>query len=78
MITGKVGSKGELFPPKSIREQMGLKKGQKVVYRVLNGRMIVEKYLELDEILAKSPKIEISFDEIKKDRKELSEEITNR
>ncbi len=78
MITGIVGSKGELFPPKSIREQLGLKKGQKIIYRVLNGRLIVEKYIELEEILSKSSKIEISFDEIKKDRKKLSEEISNR
>ncbi|MHA1111512.1 MAG: AbrB/MazE/SpoVT family DNA-binding domain-containing protein [Promethearchaeota archaeon] len=78
MIVGKVGSKGELFPPKSIREQLGLKTGQKVVYRVLNGRMIVEKYIELDEILSKSSKIKISFDEIKKDRKAKSEELAKR
>ncbi|TFG17457.1 MAG: hypothetical protein EU530_10565 [Promethearchaeota archaeon] len=78
MITGIVGSKGELFPPKSIREKMGLKKGQKIVYRVLNGRLIVEKYIELEEILSKSAKMEISFDELKKDREELSEEISNR
>ena len=78
MITGIVGSKGELFPPKSIREQLGLKKGQKIIYRVLNGRLIIEKYVELEEILSKSAKIEISFDEMKKDREELSEEISNR
>jgi len=78
MITGKVGSKGELFPPKSIREQMGLIKGQKIVYHVFNGRLIIEKYIELEEILAKSSKIEISFDEVKKDRKAMSEEISNR
>ena len=78
MITGIVGSKGELFPPKSIREKMGLKKGQKVVYRVLNGRLIVEKYVELEEILSKTAKIEISFDDVKKDRDKLSEEISNR
>jgi hypothetical protein len=57
---------------------MGLKKGQKIIYRVLNDRLIVEKYIELEEILSKSPKIEISFDDIKKDRKALSEEISNR
>ena len=78
MITGIVGSKGELFPPKSIREKLGLKKGQKIIYRVLNGRLIIEKYIELEEILSKSAKVEISFNETKKDREELSEEISSR
>ena len=78
MIIGKVGSKGELFPPKSIREQLGLQSGQKIVYRILNGRLVVEKYIELDEILSKTSKTEISFDEIKKDRDTLSEELANR
>ena len=46
MITGRVGSQGEFFPPKSIMEQMGLKKGQEIIYRVLNERLIIEKFKE--------------------------------
>lgn len=73
---GKVGSKGELFPPKEIREQVGLKPGHSVVYRVVNGRLIVEKILTPEEILAKPSKVVVSLEELKRDRLELSEEAS--
>ena len=37
IIEGRVGSKGELFPPKEIRERLGLKPHTKVIYRVEEG-----------------------------------------
>jgi bifunctional DNA-binding transcriptional regulator/antitoxin component of YhaV-PrlF toxin-antitoxin module len=76
MYKGKVGSKGELFPPKEIREQINLKAGQSVVYRILNGRLIVERIQTLDEILEQPSKVIISFDEIKKERLKLSEDVS--
>mgnify|MGYP003884868031 CR=1 FL=1 len=39
---GRVGSKGELFPPKEIREKLGLRPHTKVVYRVEGGKLVVE------------------------------------
>jgi len=74
MVIGKVGSKGELFPPKHIREQLGLKSGQKVVFRINNGVLIIEKVLSVDEILQKPKKAVISIEEIKQDRFKLSED----
>lgn len=76
MYKGKVGSKGELFPPKEIREQINLKAGQAIIYRILNGRLIVERILTPEEILEKPSKTIISLDEIKKDRGRLSEEAS--
>ncbi len=67
MITGKVGSKGELFPPKSIRGQIGLKKGDRVIYRVVQGRLIVEKVKTSREILSVKGKIMISIEELNED-----------
>ena len=76
MSIGKVGSKGELFPPKNLRVKIGLKEGQTVLYRDFNGRLIVEKLLTIDEILAKPTKVTISWEELKKDRVTLSEEAS--
>jgi AbrB family looped-hinge helix DNA binding protein len=38
---GIVGKKGELFPPKEIRNTLGLKSGGKVIYRVEDSKLIV-------------------------------------
>ena len=64
MSIGKVGSKGELFPPKSIRGQIGLKKGDRVMYRVVLGKLIVEKIKTSKEILNTKGKIELSIEEL--------------
>ena len=76
MSLGKVGSKGELFPPKKLRRKIGLVEGQSVLYRVVNNRLVVEKLLEIDEVLSKPSKITVSFTELKKDRLQLSEDAS--
>ena len=76
MSIGKVGSKGELFPPKDLRSKIGLIAGQNVIYRVVNGRLIVEKLLTVDEVLMKPLKVTVSFDDLKKDRLHLSEDAS--
>ena len=76
MSIGKVGSKGELFPPKDLRSKIGLTAGQNVIYRVVNGRLIVEKLLTVDEVLIKPSKVTVSFDDLKKDRLQLSEDAS--
>ncbi|MCK4848862.1 MAG: hypothetical protein KAT16_07565 [Candidatus Heimdallarchaeota archaeon] len=72
---GKVGSKGELFPPKRIREALGFKKNQKIKYSVVRDRLIVEKIADPLMLLLRSPKVKISLKEFKKDRKILSREL---
>ncbi len=76
MSVGKVGSKGELFPPKELRIQAGLIEGQKVTYRVVNGRLVVERLLSPEEIFNKPSKVVVSFDEIKRERLQLSEDAS--
>lgn len=70
---GRVGTKGELFPPKHLREQAGLKPSSRVSYRVENERLIVERVPSLDEVLNERPDVEISLAEFKRFRRELSE-----
>ncbi|MGB9959436.1 MAG: AbrB/MazE/SpoVT family DNA-binding domain-containing protein [Candidatus Bathyarchaeales archaeon] len=68
----RVGSKGELFPPKEIREKLGLKAHTKVIYKIEDGRLIVETIPNLEEILAEPPSIEITLEDFHKFRKQLS------
>ena len=72
---GKVGSKGELFPSKRIRIAMGLKKNQNIKYSVVHGRLIVEIIPDPITLLSQPPKVNISWDEYKKDRLTLAKEL---
>jgi AbrB family looped-hinge helix DNA binding protein len=72
MSESRVGSKGELFPPKDIREKLGLKPHTKIIYKVVDGRLIVEPVPSLEEVFQEEPVIEITLEEFYTDRKELS------
>ncbi len=72
---GKVGSKGELFPSKKIREAIGLKKNQKIKYSVIHGRLIIEIIPDPIMLLSQPPKVKLSWKEFKKDRLTFSKEL---
>jgi bifunctional DNA-binding transcriptional regulator/antitoxin component of YhaV-PrlF toxin-antitoxin module len=72
MQESQVGSKGELFPPKAMREKLGLKPCTKVVYTLEAGRLIVEPVPTVAELLKEKPSVLTSMDEFQKERKELS------
>ncbi len=72
MAESRVGSKGEIFPPKRIREKLGLHPQTKVIYKVEDGRLVVEPVPSLAELLKESPAVEISAAEFQKFRRELS------
>lgn len=57
----KIGSKGEIFPPKEVREQLGLNKNQSILMKVYSNRLIVQKVDSLEEILSKPTDIKISY-----------------
>jgi len=67
-----VGSKGELFPPKELREKLGLKACTKVIFTIESGRLIVEPVLTIEEAIELCPTVEITLEEFYKERKELS------
>lgn len=76
MLTeSRVGSKGELFPPKKIREKLGLKPHTKVIYRVEEGRLIVEPIPSIEDVLKESPSIEITLKDFHRFRRELSRKV---
>ncbi len=70
-----MGSKGELFPPKRMRERLGLEPRTRVIYREEEGRLIVEPILKLEDTLAGPPEIEITLEEFHASRRELSERM---
>jgi len=72
MQKSRVGSKGELFPPKEIREKLGLRAHVKVIYKMEAGRLVVEPVQSLEEVLKETPSIEITLKETHNLRKELS------
>lgn len=72
LTEGRVGSKGELFPPKRLREQANLDPMSRVSYTVEHGRLIVERVPSLEEVLEKKTTVEISLAEVKRFRRELS------
>jgi AbrB family looped-hinge helix DNA binding protein len=72
MEKNRVGSKGELFPPKRIRETLGLRPNTRVIYKIEEGRLVVEPVPRLEEVLRDAPSVEVTLEEFHKFRKELS------
>jgi len=65
---GKVGSKGELFPPKKLREILGLDSNMRVLYKIRHGKLVVEPIFGPEELLEKDPKLKISDEEFREFR----------
>jgi bifunctional DNA-binding transcriptional regulator/antitoxin component of YhaV-PrlF toxin-antitoxin module len=72
MQKSRVGSKGELFPPKEVREKLGLHAHARIIYKTEAGRLIVEPVPSLKEALEEAPSVEATLEEFHKHRKELS------
>ncbi|HDD68753.1 MAG TPA: AbrB/MazE/SpoVT family DNA-binding domain-containing protein [Candidatus Korarchaeota archaeon] len=75
MIKSRVGSKGELFPPKEIREKLGLHPHTKVLYSIENGRLIVEPVPSVEKMLEEPPLVEITLEEFHEFRRRLSKRV---
>jgi len=72
MQKNRVGSKGELFPPKEIREKLGLRAHTNVIYKIEDGRLVVEPVPNLEEVINETPSVEITLEEFHEHRKKLS------
>jgi len=70
----KIGSKGEIFPPKEIRERLGLKPNQPIIMSIHQDKLIIRKLYSLEEILKTPPKIKISYHAWKQFKEEFREE----
>jgi AbrB family looped-hinge helix DNA binding protein len=72
MQKSRVGSKGELFPPKEIREKLGLRAHARVIYKIEDGRLVVEPVPSLEQTMKEPSSVETTLEEFHKHRKELS------
>ncbi|MBD3353148.1 MAG: hypothetical protein GF364_16825 [Candidatus Lokiarchaeota archaeon] len=70
----KIGSKGEIFPPKELREKLGLHKDQPILLTLQGDKLIIRKVDSLEEILSNPSKVTISSHAWKQFRKTLSED----
>ena len=70
----KIGSKGEIFPPKDLREKLGFEPDQPIILYIHNDQLIIRKVHSLEELLKSPPKIKISYHAWKQFKDELSEE----
>ena len=73
MTKSRVGSKGELFPPKEIRERLGLRANVRVIYKVEEGRLVVEPAPNLEDVLKEPTSVEVTLEEFHGFRRELSQ-----
>ncbi len=62
----KIGSKGEIFPPKEVREYLGFTKDQPILMKVYPNRLIIQKIDALDKILSEPARAKISYHALKK------------
>ena len=60
-IVLKIGSKGEIFPPKEIRKRLGFEPNQPILLFIHQDQLIIRKIHSIEEILNTSPKIKISY-----------------
>jgi AbrB family looped-hinge helix DNA binding protein len=73
-IVLKIGSKGEIFPPKEIRERLGFTPNQPILLYVHQDQLIVRKVHSIEEILDTPPKTKISYHAWKHFKEELTED----
>lgn len=71
----KIGSKGEIFPPKEIRKKLGLKPDQQISMTIQDDKLIIKKIYSIEEILKTPPKTKISYHAWKQFKKDLSEDL---
>lgn len=71
----KVGSKGEIFPPKDVRDALGLNPNQPIIVYQYKNTLIIRKLTSLDEILEQKPKISISYHVWKQLDSEINEDL---
>ena len=74
----RVGSKGEIFAPKEIREKLGLRPGTEIDFKVEDEKLIVQPVPSINDLLKEPPQVEITLEEFHKFRRELGKKAESR
>ena len=61
-----------MFLPKEIREKLGLRAHVKIIYKIEDGRLVVEPVPSLEDVLKEPPSVEVTLEEFHGFRRELS------
>lgn len=72
---GKVGKKGELYPPRKVREVAGLTPGGKVLYIARKNRIEIIPIKSFKEVFKEKPIVKISMKEFEELTGELIESL---
>jgi bifunctional DNA-binding transcriptional regulator/antitoxin component of YhaV-PrlF toxin-antitoxin module len=77
-VVSHAGKKGELYPPKSLREAVGIHPGTTVVFRLVGEKLEVQAIPSLKDVLGMGPIAEVTLDELDKSRSELLGSLVKR
>jgi len=77
-IVGRAGKRGELYPPKKLREAVGIYPGSKILFRLAGEKLEIEAVPSLEEVLEMGPFSEITLEEFEKSRSELQRSLVRR
>ncbi len=77
-VVSRAGKRGELYPPKDMREAIGIRPGSRIIFRLAGTRLEVEAVPSLEELIKMKPIATITLDEFDRFRSELSKAMTRR
>ena len=71
MQKSKIGSKGEIFPPKEIRERLGLRPGTEIDLKVEDSKLVIRAIPNVNDLLKGPTYVEVTLQQFHKFRREL-------
>ncbi len=77
-IVGHAGKRGELYPPKNLREAIGIHPGTKVIFRVVDSKLEVEPVPSLGDVLKMDAIAEVTLEELEQFRSDLADSLVRR
>lgn len=77
-VLGRAGKRGELYPPKAMREALGIHPGSKIIFRLAGDKLEVETVPSLEDLLKMDPVASITLEEFEAYRSELSRALVKR
>ena len=75
-LESRIGRKGEIYPPKPLRDAVNMKPGDKVILEVRGEELVVRKVPRVKDLLKLKAKTAISVEEDLKLRRDLSKRLT--